>query len=99
MYNVTEAYLHTIKYGGQTYKKLQDYIDQNIVKQTAKGRFNITFNLEHKDYPVEDIDRLGKYLDFLGYDVFRIELTNEVTQLQVAWTDEDAKKYLDKNEN
>lgn len=99
MYNVVEAYLHTIKYGGQTYKKLQDYVDQNIVKQIAKGRFDITFNLEQKDYPIEDIDRLEKYLVFLGYDVFRTELTNEVTQLQVAWADIDAKKYLDKNEN
>lgn len=99
MYNVAEAYLHTIKYSGQTYKKLQDYVDQNIVKQTTKGRFDITFNLEQKDYPIEDIDRLEKYLVFLGYDVFRTELTNEVTQLQVAWADIDAKKYLDKSEN
>ena len=99
MYNVIEAFLHTIKYGGQTYKKLQDYVDQNIVKQIAKGRFNITFNLEHKDYPIEDIDRLEKYLIFLGYDVFHTEFINEVTQLQVAWTNEDAKKYLDKDQN
>lgn len=99
MYNVAEAYLHTIKCGSQTYKKLQNYVDQDIVRQTIKGRFDITFNLEQKDYPIEDIDRLEKYLIFLGYDVFRTELTNEVTQLQVAWADIDAKKYLDKDQN
>jgi hypothetical protein len=99
MYNVEEAYLHTAKYGSQTYKKLQDYVDQSIVKQTTKGIFNIILNLEQKDYPVEDINRLVKYLIFLGYNVFCTELTNEVTQLQISWTDKDAKDYLDKNEN
>ena len=95
MYNVTEAYLHTVKYSDQTYKKLQDYVDQSIVEQTTKGRFSIAFNLEHKGYLIGDIDRLEKYLDSLGYYVCRIELT----QLLVSWTNKDAKKYLDKNEN
>lgn len=99
MYNVEEAYLHTIKDGGQTYAKLHSHVDQCIKKCTTKGLFNVTLTIEHKIYPAHAIDRLEKYLSYLGYDVFRVELTNDVTQLQVGWTEEDMKNYLDKNEN
>lgn len=96
MYNVTEAYLHTVKYGGQTYVKLHNYVDQDIKKRVQKGFFYDVFNLEHKDYSIEDIDRLEDYLIYLGYEVFRAELTNEVTQLRVSWTKVDMENYLDK---
>ncbi len=84
MYNVEEAYLHTIKDSGPIFVKLHNYVDQCIKENIAKGLFFITLNLEHKDYPVQMIDRLEKYLLYLGYDVFRAELENEVTQLQIG---------------
>lgn len=61
--------------------------------------FQIFFNLKHKDYPMKDIDRLEDFLTYLGYGVLRTELTDDVTQLVVSWTDEEAKKYLDKDQN
>ena len=61
--------------------------------------FQIFFNLKHKDYPMKDIDRLEDFLTYFGYGVLRTELTDDVTQLVVSWTDEEAKKYLDKDQN
>ena len=48
---------------------------------------------------MKDIDRLEDFLTYLGYGVLRTELTDDVTQLVVSWTDEEAKKYLDKDQN
>ena len=96
MYNVEEAYLHTIKDGGQAYIKLHNHVGQCIKKCTTKGLFDVTLSIEHKIYPVPVIDRLEKCLSYLGYDVFRVELTNDVTQLQVRWTETEFKNYLDK---
>lgn len=97
MYNVEEAYLHTIKYGGQTFEKLSDYVEQSIKKQITKGEFYQVFSLEHKDYPLQDILRLENYLKYLGYYVYHIDLTNDVTQIRVTWTDMDVEDYLNKD--
>ena len=99
MYNVEEAYLNTLNAGTQVFKKMCTTADQSIKKRISKGYFTDIFNLEHKDYPVKDIDRLEDFFNYLGYGVTRTELTNDVTQLTVSWTGEDAKKYLDKDQN
>lgn len=99
MYNVEEAYLNTLNDGSQVFKKMCTITDQSIKKRISKGYFTDVFDWEEKDYPIKDIDRLESFLVYLGYGVSRVELTNGVTQLIVSWTDADAKKYLDKDQN
>lgn len=95
MYNVEEAYMATIKSGSKQFKKLLFHAKQQIQFSIKNGIFAVDLDLDQNIYPVYDIDRLQKFLVFLGYKVERIEYTNNVTRLHIQWTETEFKNYLD----